>query len=60
MILVRQWMILKNICKMNILMDLPFFHRDPFDRIIIAQAIMENLTIMTDDEYIKQYSLNII
>ncbi len=40
-------------------MNLQFVHRDPFDRIIIAQAIMENLTIMTDDEYIKQYGVNI-
>jgi len=40
--------------------DLPFVHRDPFDRIIIAQAIMENLTIMTDDEYFKQYNVKIL
>ena len=34
---------------------LPFFHRDPFDRLIIAQAIAENMTIITTDHTIPQY-----
>lgn len=29
--------------------NLPFHHRDPFDRIIIAQSQVENLAIMTND-----------
>jgi len=34
---------------------LPFIHRDPFDRLIIATAIVENLTIITADENIQKY-----
>lgn len=35
---------------------LPYIHKDPFDRLIIATAIEEGLTILTGDEYIKQYN----
>ena len=34
---------------------LEFIHRDPFDRILIAQAIVEKLTIITKDENIQKY-----
>ena len=36
-------------------MSLPFIHKDPFDRIIIAQAIEEDLIILTKDAYIPLY-----
>ena len=36
--------------------DLPALHRDPFDRILIAQAIVEELVLVTADEVIRQYS----
>jgi PIN domain nuclease of toxin-antitoxin system len=39
---------------------LPHIHRDPFDRIIIAQAQKEHLAIMTMDEQIKKYPVEII
>ena len=35
-------------------------HKDPFDRIIIAQAIAENFTIITKDENFSKYEVNII
>ncbi len=35
---------------------LQYFHRDPFDRILIAQAISEPLKFLTADENLKQYS----
>lgn len=35
--------------------SLPPLHRDPFDRMLIAQAMEENLTIVTCDENIKKY-----
>lgn len=31
-------------------------HRDPFDRILLAQAIVEPLTFLTSDETLKDYS----
>jgi PIN domain nuclease of toxin-antitoxin system len=38
------------------LLSLPQHHNDPFDRIIIAQAIVEELTIISDDKMFKQYT----
>lgn len=37
------------------LITLPFIHKDPFDRLIIAQAIVEKLQIITDDQFIVKY-----
>jgi PIN domain nuclease of toxin-antitoxin system len=34
---------------------LPLIHRDPFDRLIIAQALADELTFITDDQYIVNY-----
>jgi PIN domain nuclease of toxin-antitoxin system len=35
---------------------LPIHHADPFDRILIAQAISEPLHLVTVDPQLKQYS----
>jgi PIN domain nuclease of toxin-antitoxin system len=35
--------------------DLPPLHKDPFDRILIAQAIVEGMTLITSDSQIGQY-----
>ena len=43
-----------------LLKDLPFYHKDPFDRMIIAQAITNNLKILTYDEKFKFYNCEII
>jgi len=37
--------------------DLPFRHRDPFDRLIIATAKAENMSILTVDENICKYEV---
>ena len=37
--------------------SLPLLHRDPFDGIIIATAISENMTIITGDENIHKYDV---
>lgn len=39
------------------LLQLPLHHRDPFDRIIIAQAIAENLSIISVDEQFDAYPI---
>lgn len=36
---------------------LPNYHKDPFDRILVAQAIAENLILITDDKKIKKYKV---
>jgi len=38
--------------------NLPFHHGDPFDRIIIAQGISENLKIISSDKVFDVYSVN--
>jgi PIN domain nuclease of toxin-antitoxin system len=40
--------------------DLPSHHRDPFDRMLIAQAKVEGLTIVTHDKIFRQYRVPII
>jgi PIN domain nuclease of toxin-antitoxin system len=35
--------------------DLPDHHRDPFDRMLVAQAVVENATLITRDTSILQY-----
>lgn len=42
------------------LVDLPFHHRDPFDRIIFAQAITENLTLISRDKIAKSYKVKVL
>ena len=37
------------------LRHLPLHHRDPFDRLIIAQALVENLTVVTRDRSFALY-----
>jgi PIN domain nuclease of toxin-antitoxin system len=36
--------------------NLPMHHNDPFDRLLIAQAISEPLHLLTVDAQLKQYS----
>jgi PIN domain nuclease of toxin-antitoxin system len=39
---------------------LPFYHRDPFDRLLIAQALAEKLTIVAEDKSFKKYGVKIL
>ena len=45
---------------LTILKDLPFIHRDPFDRLIIASALAEQMTLITDDDNVTRYDVSII
>jgi len=38
--------------------QLPSIHKDPFDRILIAQAMIEKLTLITRDKLIAQYDVS--
>lgn len=42
-----------------LIQTLPFHHRDPFDRLIIAQAIHEKLQIISCDEHFPQYNVDV-
>ncbi|MBW2732097.1 MAG: type II toxin-antitoxin system VapC family toxin [Deltaproteobacteria bacterium] len=39
---------------------LPAIHRDPFDRMLVSQAMMSGLTILTPDEMIRQYPVRTV
>ena len=36
---------------------LPWHHRDPFDRLLVAQAIVENIPLVSGDEAFDQYGI---
>ncbi|WLT40715.1 type II toxin-antitoxin system VapC family toxin (plasmid) [Synechocystis sp. B12] len=40
------------------LINLPFHHKDPFDRLLIAQAITENIPIISNDSILDKYSVH--
>lgn len=40
------------------LQELPLLHRDPFDRLLIAQARVEGMTILTRDNAFTQYDVS--
>ncbi len=37
--------------------NLEFFHRDPFDRLLISQCVTDNLVIVSKDENIAKYDI---
>lgn len=39
---------------------LPLLHRDPFDRMLVAQATVDNLSLLTSDTFLKDYGINVI
>ncbi len=40
------------------IVELPFHHRDPFDRIMIAQALVEKLVLLSADSHVKKYEID--
>lgn len=45
-----------SLSHLNLISILPLHHKDPFDRLIIAQAIQENLTIVSRDSAFDSYA----
>lgn len=39
---------------------LPWHHRDPFDRMIISQAITDNLAVISSDKQFDQYNISLL
>jgi PIN domain nuclease of toxin-antitoxin system len=39
---------------------LPFHHRDPFDRLLIAQAATDGLSVVTSDQRFASYGIHVI
>ena len=44
-----------HVSHLNALRELPLHHRDPFDRLIVAQAKAENLVLVTNDKALAAY-----
>ncbi len=40
--------------------ELPKHHKDPFDRLLVAQAIEHNLIVLTPDEHIHRYPVSVL
>ena len=45
---------------LKVLSELPLHHRDPFDRIILSQAISEKFTIISQDSSFKSYKAKLL
>ncbi len=61
--MLRRGLIDNGYCELPILSEhvvaidaLPLIHKDPFDRLLIAQAMVEGITLLTDDATLIQYS----
>ena len=44
----------------NVLEELPLHHRDPFDRLLIAQAMTDSLTFASYDQRARAYDVELI
>lgn len=45
---------------LSAIIDLAFYHRDPFDRLIIAQGLAEHLPVITKDAAFGLYPIQVI
>jgi len=45
---------------LQLLTKLPYYHNDPFDRIIICQGIAENLPVLTKDSKFNLYNVVVV
>jgi PIN domain nuclease of toxin-antitoxin system len=49
-----------KIAHLTVLEELPLLHRDPFDRLLVATAISEQMTFISADKNIAQYNVPLI
>ena len=40
--------------------ELPWHHRDPFDRLLVAQAVLEGHALVTADDTLRSYGVDIV
>jgi PIN domain nuclease of toxin-antitoxin system len=40
--------------------ELPLIHKDPFDRLLVAQAAVENISLLTSDNKLAEYAAPVI
>jgi PIN domain nuclease of toxin-antitoxin system len=44
----------------DLVASLPSHHRDPFDRLLVAQATLEGLALVSGDEWVRHYDIEVI
>jgi PIN domain nuclease of toxin-antitoxin system len=44
----------------NLVASLPLHHRDPFDRLLVAQATLEGFPLVSDDESLRRYDIEVV
>jgi PIN domain nuclease of toxin-antitoxin system len=44
----------------DLVASLPPHHRDPFDRLLVAQATLEGLALVTEDEAMRRYEIEVV
>jgi PIN domain nuclease of toxin-antitoxin system len=42
------------------LRELPLYHHDPFDRMLICQSVQERCTLVTSDALIRRYDIQVL
>lgn len=47
-----------NLEHLNAIVTMPFHHKDPFDRLLIAQSMVEGIPILSKDSAFDAYSIN--
>ncbi|CCI19932.1 MAG: type II toxin-antitoxin system VapC family toxin [Microcystis panniformis] len=47
-----------SMAHLTVVTTLPFHHRDPFDRLLIAQAMVEKMSIISADEIFDSYGIS--
>jgi PIN domain nuclease of toxin-antitoxin system len=45
---------------LDVVHSLPYHHKDPFDRLMIAQAIHEEMTLVSKDQALTAYNLSVV
>jgi PIN domain nuclease of toxin-antitoxin system len=44
----------------DLVATLPPHHRDPFDRLLVAQATLEGLAVVSDDKSLRRYDIEVV
>ena len=44
----------------DLVASLPLHHRDPFDRLLVAQATIEGVPLVSDDESLRRYDIEVV
>ena len=44
----------------SVIRSLPSHHKDPFDRLIIAQAMVENMAVLSRDKHFSSYPVQVL